>query len=72
MNINLKKTKVMILQKHNSKLQTFDFLLGDKRIDITNEYTYLGLKLTPPAQIRPLLFIHKYYKKNNIVWSREK
>ena len=72
MNINLKKTKVMILQKHNSKLQTFDFFLGDKRIDITNEYTYLGLKLTPSAQIRPLLFIPKYYKKNNIVWSREK
>ena len=35
MNINLKKTKVMILQKHNSKLQTLDFFLGDKRIDIT-------------------------------------
>jgi hypothetical protein len=47
MNINLKKPKVMILQKHNSKLQTLDFFLGDKRIDITNEYTYLGLKLTP-------------------------
>jgi hypothetical protein len=47
MNINLKKTKVMILQKHNFKLQKFDFSLGDKRIDITNEYTYLGLKPTP-------------------------
>jgi hypothetical protein len=43
MNINLKKTKVMILQKHNSKLQTLDFFLVDKRIDITNEYTYFGL-----------------------------
>ena len=47
MNINLKKTKVMILQKHNSKLQRLNFFLGDKRIDITIEYTYLGLKLTP-------------------------
>jgi hypothetical protein len=47
MNISLKKNKVMILQKHNSKLQKFDLFLGDKRIDITNEYTYLGLKLTP-------------------------
>jgi hypothetical protein len=47
MNVNLKKTKVMILQKHNSKLQSLDFFLGDKRIDITNEYAYLGLKLTP-------------------------
>ncbi|CAB4003282.1 Hypothetical predicted protein, partial [Paramuricea clavata] len=41
MNINLKKTEVMILQKH--KLQSLDFFLGDKRIDITNKYTYLGL-----------------------------
>ena len=48
MNINLKKTKVMILQKHNSKSQKqLDFFLGDKRIEITNQYTYLGLKLTP-------------------------
>jgi hypothetical protein len=47
MNVNLKKTKIMILQKHNSKLPKLDFFLGDKRIDITNEYTYLGLKLTP-------------------------
>ena len=47
MNINLKKTKVIILQKHYSKLQTLDFFFGDKSIDITNEYTYLGLELTP-------------------------
>jgi hypothetical protein len=39
--------KVMILQKPNSKLQRLNFFLGDERIDITNEYTYLGLKLTP-------------------------
>jgi hypothetical protein len=30
------KNKVMILQKHNSKLQSLDFFLGDKRIEITN------------------------------------
>jgi hypothetical protein len=47
MNINLKKNKVMILQRHNYKLQTLQFFWGDERIDITNEYTYLGLKLTP-------------------------
>jgi hypothetical protein len=47
MNINLKKTKVMILQKRNSKLQTLDFFFGDKSIDIINEYTHLGLELTP-------------------------
>ena len=36
----------MVLQKHNSKLQNINFFLGDQRIDITSEYTYLGLKLT--------------------------
>ena len=36
----------MVLQKHNSKLQNTNFFLGDQRIDITSEYTYLGLKLT--------------------------
>ncbi len=46
MNINLKKTKVIVLQKHNSKLQNTNFFRGNQRIDITNEYTYLGLKLT--------------------------
>ena len=35
----------MVLQKHNSKLQNTNFSLGDQRIDITSEYTYLGLKL---------------------------
>jgi hypothetical protein len=41
----------MILQKHNSKLQSLDFFLGDKHIDITNEYTYLSLKLTLNFQL---------------------
>ena len=36
----------MALQKHNSKLQNTNFFLGNQRIDITSEYTYLGLKLT--------------------------
>ena len=40
----------MIFQKHNSKLQKLDFFLGDKLIEITNEYTYLGLKITPNAK----------------------
>jgi hypothetical protein len=43
MEINLKKTKTMILQKHKSKVQNVSSLLSS----LTNEYTYLGLKLTP-------------------------
>jgi hypothetical protein len=68
MNINLKKNKVMILQKHNSKPQTLDFFLGDKRIDITNEYTYLGLKLTPNTnwKIINIENIEKFVQDRNI------
>ena len=47
MNVNLKKTTIMIMQKHNSKTKKSEFFLGDKNIDMTNEYTYLGLKMTP-------------------------
>jgi hypothetical protein len=35
----------MIFQKHNSKLQNLHFHIGNKKIDIVKEYTYLGLKL---------------------------
>ena len=35
----------MIFQKHNSKLPNLNFYIGDNRLDITKEYTYLGLKL---------------------------
>ena len=47
MNINLKKTKIMIMQKQSSKTKNLNFFLGDKYIDMTNEYTYLGPKMAP-------------------------
>ena len=37
MNVNLKKNKIMIMQKHNSKTKKSEFFLGDKNIDMTNE-----------------------------------
>ena len=45
--VNLKKTKVMILQKHKSKQKNINFYIGKNPISITDEYTYLGLKLSP-------------------------
>jgi hypothetical protein len=52
MEVNLKKTNIMIFQKHNSKKQNqnLNFTIGNKPGDITNEYTYLGLKITPNAK----------------------
>ena len=47
MQVNTKKTKIMIFQKHNSKQPlNLKFHIGDKLIETTKEYTYLGLKLT--------------------------
>ena len=46
MEINPKKTKVMIFQKHNSKSPiNSQFHIGINRIDIAKEYTYLSLEL---------------------------
>ena len=48
MEINLKKTEVMIFQKHRSKTpQNVNFLLGNEEIETTHEYNYLRVKLTP-------------------------
>lgn len=47
MEVNLKKTKIMIFQKATTKLPTPTFFLGNSVLTVTKEYTYLGLKLTP-------------------------
>ena len=42
------KTKVMIFNKRGLKLdKKYSFSLGDKSIEITDEYQYLGIKLRP-------------------------
>ena len=53
MQINTKKTKVMIFQKHNSKLPVdIQFRIGNNIVEIAKEYTYLGLKLTQNGNFR--------------------
>ena len=53
MEINTKKTKIMIFQKHNSKLRTdLQFHIGNNKIDTTKEYTYLGLKLVQNGKFK--------------------
>lgn len=51
MEVNTKKC--MIFQKHNSKLPNLHFHIGNKKIDIAKEYTYLGLKLVPNGKFKP-------------------
>jgi hypothetical protein len=52
MKINTKKTKIMVFQKHNSKLPNLNFHIGNENIEITKEYTYLGLKLAQNGKFK--------------------
>ena len=46
--VNIKKTKVMVFNKSGRKLENiFEFKLDGKCLEITDEYQYLGLKLRP-------------------------
>ena len=45
--INPKKTKIMIFQKRPRKSVDTNFKIGTKIIEIVQEYTYLGTRLTP-------------------------
>ena len=46
LDVNLKKTKVMIFQNKTRKLQNQNFYLDNRLVETTQEYTYLGVKLT--------------------------
>ena len=45
--INPKKTKIMIFQKRPRKSTDINFNIGTESIEIVQEYTYLGTRLTP-------------------------
>ena len=69
MEINTKKTKIMILQKHKSKQPpNVKFHIGNNEIEITNEYTYLGLRLSQNGNFKPAKeqlsekALHAFYK----------
>jgi hypothetical protein len=68
MKINVKKTKVVIFQKRNSKIPNLKFHIGNQEIDITKEYTYLGLKLNQNGKFKIAQqqlsekAIHAFYK----------
>ena len=45
--VNLKKTKIMIFQKCGRKPKNLHFYYQNQLTEIVQEYTYLGIKLTP-------------------------
>ena len=53
----MKKTKIMIFQKHNSKIPKLNFSIGNNTVEITKEYTYLCLKLEPNGKCKLITII---------------
>ena len=47
MHVNMKKNKVMIFQKPSNKKPTPNFQIENKVLQVTQEYNYLGLSLSP-------------------------
>ena len=58
LNLNLKKTKVVIFNKQGNSIEKFNFYYTGEEIEIANQYTYLGFKFVPSGK--------KYVKIENL------
>ena len=45
--MNIKKTKIIIFNKHRANIKKFKFYYRDNEIEIAKQYTYLGFTFTP-------------------------
>ena len=66
LDLNLKKTKVMIFNKQGSVIRKFKFYYRRKEIDITNQYTYLGFTFIPSGKKH--VGIENLLKKGKKAW----
>ena len=48
----MKKTKIMIFEKHNTKQPKPNFFIGNSLVTHAKGYNYLGIKLTPTANFK--------------------
>lgn len=78
MNVNEKKSKVMIISKKKCKnLNQPSFTLNTKKLDIVDEFTYLGVKLTSTGNFAAHLIqsrekaLHAFFKINQFVNFKE-
>ena len=46
LNVNMKKTKVMIFQKKARRAKQFNFIYNNHPLEIVTEYTYLGMTIS--------------------------
>ena len=79
--LNIKKTKIIIFNKQGANIRKFKFYYRDKEIEIAKQYTYLGFTFIPSGKkqvgidnlinkARKVWFsiqkmLHKSNKKNN-------
>ena len=65
--VNIKKTKVMIMNKRGRKLDNlYQFKLNGKTIEIVDQYQYLGLKLRPSGSMA--LAVQELHDKASRAW----
>ena len=50
LNLNLKKTKVIIFNKQGNTIKKFKFYYRGKEIEIASQYTYLGFTFVPSGR----------------------
>ena len=48
--LNIKKTKIIIFSKQGANIKKFKFYYKDKEIEIVKQYTYLGFTFTPSGK----------------------
>ena len=66
LNLNLKKTKIMIFNKQGATIKKFKFFFKGEEIDVVNQYTYLGFTFIPSGKKH--VGIENLIKKGKKAW----
>ena len=64
--LNIKKTKIMIFNKSGKVLTGYNFLLADTNIEVTDCYQYLGIKIRPSGSFT--LAVEELCAKSRRAW----
>ena len=65
--VNPKKTKILIFQKRPRKSVDINFNIGTEPIEIVQEYTYLGTRLTPTGNFTLALELFSRIRKHTLL-----
>jgi hypothetical protein len=65
--VNIKKTQVIIFNKRGLKFdRKYSFVLNDKKVEIVDEYQYLGIKLKPSGSMT--MAVQELHDKASRAW----